>query len=90
MRRKIYNFLILYIIMKKPKKRAGNKVRYGTISLPAPLIEKVKKRIKGTGMPSVSSYVAFVLRQILASSPKTLIASEETGEIKAKLKSLGY
>jgi len=76
--------------MKKAKKSEENKVKYGTISLPIPLVEKVKKRIKGTGIPSVSAYVAFVLRQILSSSPKTLMNSYEAKEVKAKLKSLGY
>lgn len=76
--------------MKKAKKKDENKVLYGTISLPLPLIEKIKKRIKGTGMPSVSSYVAFVLRQILSSSSNTVLDSKEAKEIKSKLKSLGY
>ena len=52
--------------MKKAKKKES-KVKYGTISLPLPLIEKIQRRIKGTGMPSVSAYVSFVLRQILSS-----------------------
>ena len=76
--------------MKKAKKRDENKVVYGTISLPMPLIDKVKQRIKGTGMPSVSSYVSFILRQMLSSSPKALMNSEEVKEIQSKLKSLGY
>jgi len=76
--------------MKKAKKRDENKVVYGTISLPMPLINRIKERIKGTGMPSVSSYVSFVLRQVLSSSPKALMNSEEAKEIQFKLKSLGY
>ncbi len=73
--------------MKKAKKREDNKVEYGTISLPQPLIEKIKKRIKGTGMSSVSSYIAFVLREILIYSGEP---KERFNEIKLKLKSLGY
>ena len=66
----------------KKKKEKEIQVKYGTISLPIPLIEKVKNKIKGTGMPSVSAYVAFILRQIL---------SEEDGtQIKSRLKKLGY
>jgi hypothetical protein len=76
--------------MKKPKKRK-EKVKYGTISLPLPLIEKIKKRIKGTGMPSVSAYVAFVLRQILSyPARKKLLNREEEEEIRRRLRSLGY
>jgi len=74
------------------KKENDDKVKYGTISLPLPLIEKVKERIKGTGMGSVSAYVAFVLRQIL-SSPKQsseIINKEVEEDIRKRLKSLGY
>jgi predicted DNA binding CopG/RHH family protein len=78
--------------MKKKKKKEDNKVKYGTISLPIPLIESVKKRISGTGMNSVSAYVAFVLRQILSSpqNSKGLFSKEEETEVKQRLKNLGY
>lgn len=73
--------------MKKAKKQKDNKVEYGTISLPQPLIDKVKERIKGTGMTSVSAYISFILREVLASSKKP---EEKFKEIKEKLKILGY
>jgi len=77
--------------MKNPKKKDENKVEYGTISLPLPLIEKIKERIKGTGLPSVSAYVAFVLRQILSSPFQgKLLGREEEEEIRKRLKNLGY
>ena len=74
------------------KKKGGNKVEYGTISLPIPLIDKIKGKIKGTGMPSVSSYVTFILRQVLSLSNKkeVLISKGEEKELKKKLKNLGY
>jgi hypothetical protein len=77
--------------MKKSKSKEV-KTKYGTISLPLPLIEKVKKRIEGTGMPSVSAYVAFVLRQILSSPDKKgeTLEKEKEEEIRRRLKSLGY
>ena len=68
--------------MKKAKKKDENKVQYGTISLPLPLIKKIKGKLKGTGMPSVSAYVAFVLRQILS--------DEDNAQIRHRLKKLGY
>ena len=74
--------------MKKPKKREDNKVEYGTISLPLPLINKIKERINKTGISSVSGYVTFVLREILSSSKKD--SGERIGEVKRKLKKLGY
>ncbi|MBS3085508.1 CopG family transcriptional regulator [Candidatus Pacearchaeota archaeon] len=79
--------------MKKPKKN-DIKVKYGTISLPIPLIEKIQKRIKGTGMPSVSAYVSFVLRQILSSpepdDKNKVLEKEEESELIKRLRILGY
>ena len=73
------------------KRESDNKVKYGTVSLPIPLIDKVKEKIKGTGMPSVSSYVNFVLRQILSSNSKDgLISKKEEEEIRDRMKTLGY
>ena len=73
------------------KKENDNKVKYGTISLPMPLIDKVKDKIKGTGMPSVSSYVNFVLRQVLSSESKDgMISKKEEQEIRNRMKTLGY
>lgn len=65
--------------MKKPKEE---KVKYGTVSLPLPLIKKMKKDIKRTGMPSVSAYVTFILRQV--------ISGESVEEIRKRLKRLDY
>lgn len=73
--------------MKEKKKSEDNVVKYGTISLPLPLVELVKKKIKGTGMPSVSAYVAYVLRQVLAE--ETLNEDTER-DVKRRLKALGY
>ncbi len=42
-----------------------HKVEYTTVSIPRPLADKIKERIKGTGFPSISSYVVYVLRQVL-------------------------
>ncbi len=69
--------------MKKTKGGKDNKVKYGTVSLPMPLVEKIKGKIKGTGMSSVSSYVTFVLRQIFASG-------EDEKRVRDRLGKLGY
>lgn len=68
--------------MKKPKENKDNKIEYGTVSLPLPLIEKMKKDIKRTGMQSVSAYVTFILRQV--------ISGESVEEVRKRLKRLGY
>jgi Arc/MetJ-type ribon-helix-helix transcriptional regulator len=79
--------------MKRPKKKGDNKVEYGTISLPIPLINKIKERIKDTGFNSVSSYVSFVLREILSSTDKGskgIMNKKKREEIIKRLKKLGY
>jgi len=75
--------------MRISKKKEDNKVDYGTISLPKPLINKIKKRIIGTGVSSVSSYVAFVLREILGYEDG-IINEKNSEDIKKRLKKLGY
>lgn len=78
--------------MKRQKKKDENKVAYGTISLPLPLIKKIKKKIRGTGVNSVSSYISFILRQILSSphDSREAFSTQDKEEIKARLKALGY
>lgn len=75
------------------KKENENKVKYGTISLPMPLIDKIKERIKDTGMSSVSNYVSFVLRQVLSSPANEegeVLSKKDEEEVRNRLKSLGY
>jgi hypothetical protein len=61
------------------------------------LAEKIKRRIQGTGFTSLSSYVAFVLREILGQDKRTetdpksdALGKEEKSEILRRLKNLGY
>ena len=64
-----------------------------TISIPKPLAEKIKKRIEGTGFNSVSSYVTYVLRQVLSNvekNEKEPFSEEDERKIKERLRSLGY
>ena len=72
-----------------------HKVEYTTVSIPKPLVEKVKERMKGTGFPSVSSYVTYVLRQVLSSieddeRSKEAFTKEEEEKVKQRLRDLGY
>ncbi|RLF51183.1 MAG: CopG family transcriptional regulator [Thermoplasmata archaeon] len=75
---------------------AGEKIekKYTTISIPTPLAEKIKKRIEGTGFTNVSSYVTYVLREILAGieEEKTdeAFTKEDEERIKERLRALGY
>ncbi len=69
-----------------------------TISIPKPLAEKIKKRMVGTGFNSVSSYVTYVMRQVLSkveseeqpNAPKEAFSEEDERKVKERLRSLGY
>lgn len=72
-----------------------HKVEYTTISIPKVLSEKIKERMKGTGFSSVSSYVTYVLRQVLSSieeeeRSKQAFTKEEEEKVKQRLRDLGY
>lgn len=72
-----------------------NKVQYTTVSIPKPLAKKIKERMKGTGFSSVSSYVTYVLRQVLSSieedeRKKQAFSKEEEEKVKQRLRDLGY
>jgi len=67
-----------------------------TVSIPRPLADKIKKRCEGTGFNSVSSYVTYVLRQILSNTEmqeekvEEPFTEQDEQKVKARLKSLGY
>ncbi|MCK4669949.1 MAG: CopG family transcriptional regulator [Nanoarchaeota archaeon] len=65
-----------------------------TISIPRPLADKLKKRIAGTGFNSVSSYVTYILRQVISGSEmdkrKEAFSEEDERKVKDRLRGLGY
>ncbi|AEC51966.1 hypothetical protein PNA2_1050 [Pyrococcus sp. NA2] len=67
---------------------------YVTISIPKPLYDKIKERIEGTGFTSVSEYVTYVLREVLASleeeEEEEVFTEEEEEKVKERLRALGY
>lgn len=68
-------------------------MKYTTVSIPEPLNKKIQKTIKGSGFPSASSFVAFVLREVLADRKdgNLLSSKEKIGEkVKEQLRALGY
>lgn len=68
--------------------------KYTTVSIPTPLAENIKRRIEGTGFNSISSYVTYVLRQVLSSldeeEQRAPMSKEDEEEVKRRLKALGY
>jgi len=73
------------------KKKEQERKKFTTVSIPTPLFKKVEERIKDTGFTSVSSYVAYVLREIIAEEEDEEPFSEEDKErVKERLRALGY
>ena len=68
--------------------------KYTTISIPTLLAEKIKKRIKGTGFTSLSSYVTYVLREVISSvdeqEKEEPFSKEDEDRVKERLRALGY
>ena len=67
--------------------------KYTTISIPTPLAEKIKKRIKGTGFTSLYSYVTYVLREIISGEKEgseEAFTKEDEKKVRERLRALGY
>ncbi len=67
--------------------------KYTTISIPTPLAEKIKKRIKGTGFTSLSYYVTYVLREIISGEKEgseEAFTKEDEKKVRERLRALGY
>jgi len=70
---------------------AEEEKKFTTVSIPTPLFKKIEERIKGTGFTSVSSYVTYVLREIIAEEEEAEPFSKEDEErVKQRLRALGY
>jgi Arc/MetJ-type ribon-helix-helix transcriptional regulator len=70
-----------------------NETKYTTVSLPKPLVQKIKERIEGTGFNSVSSYVTYVLREVIANmddEEEEAFSEEDEEKVKERLRALGY
>lgn len=66
--------------------------KFTTVSIPTPLFKKVEQRIKEGGFTSVSSYVTYVLMEILSEDEEEAnpFTKEDEEMIKEGLKTLGY
>jgi Arc/MetJ-type ribon-helix-helix transcriptional regulator len=74
------------------EEKEGN--RYTTISIPTPLANKIKNRIEGTGFTSLSSYVTYVLREVISNIEEEeqdeAFTKEDEEKVKERLRALGY
>ena len=68
--------------------------KYTTISIPTPLANKIKKRIEGTGFNSLSSYVTYVLREVISNveedEHEEAFSKDDEEKVKDRLRALGY
>ena len=70
-----------------------DKGKYTTVSIPTTLVEKIKQRIENTGFTSISSYVTYVLRELLANmeeEDEEAFSKKDEEKIKERLRALGY
>lgn len=70
------------------------KSKYTTVSIPVTLYNRIKELIKDTGFTSVSQYVTYILREVIATHEeakyKEVFSEEDRRKIIEKLKRLGY
>jgi len=67
--------------------------KFTTISIPTPLANKIKTRIDGTGFTSLSSYVTYVLREVLSGAEEETqeaFTKDDEKRVKDRLRALGY
>lgn len=71
----------------------AEKRKFTTVSIPVPLYDKIKERIKDTGFTSVSDYVTFVLREVISETKeeeREPFTKEDEEKVKERLRALGY
>ena len=84
----IINKSLLYFIHMEQEKKS---IKFTSVSIPTFLFDKVKERMGRSGFPSVSAYVAYMLREILSEKSETeILVGGDAEKVKARLRSLGY
>ena len=66
-----------------------------TLSIPKPLTKKIVEQMKKSDFTSVSSYVIYLIREIISSKDeeertKKAFTDEEENYVKERLRNLGY
>ena len=71
-------------------KDAGLKRKYTTITIPTPLFNKLKGKIKETGFSSVSDCVTYIMRETIIEMESNDSQAKKNNAVIEKLKALGY
>jgi Arc/MetJ-type ribon-helix-helix transcriptional regulator len=67
------------------------KNKFTSVSLPVELVENIKKQIENTGFTSVSSFVEYVMREVVSGGTKSEPFTKKDEErVKERLRALGY
>ncbi len=66
------------------------KRKYTTITIPTPLFNKLKGKIKETGFSSVSDCVTYILRETIVEMESGDSQAKKNNAVIEKLKALGY
>jgi Arc/MetJ-type ribon-helix-helix transcriptional regulator len=67
--------------------------KFTSVLIPTSLVEKIEKRLQGTEFSSISSYVTYVLKEVVSDAETEEgeeLSKEDDERIKARLRSLGY
>jgi Arc/MetJ-type ribon-helix-helix transcriptional regulator len=67
--------------------------KHTTIQIPTALAKKIIKRIDGTEFASISSYVTYILEEILSEvdeKTEVTFTKEDEEKVKNRLRALGY
>jgi Arc/MetJ-type ribon-helix-helix transcriptional regulator len=70
--------------------KAAKERRYMSITIPAPIYNKIQAKIKGTSFSSVSDYVTYVLRETGSEIAISKINKKENNSFIQRLKVMGY
>ncbi len=71
-------------------KDSGAKRKYTTITIPTPLFNKLRGKIKETGFSSVSDCVTYILRETIVEMESGNSQAKKNNAVIEKLKALGY
>lgn len=70
-----------------------------TVTIPSALAEKIRERCKGTGFSSISDYITYALRQLIANveqkekkkpHKEEVLSKKDEQVVKERLRKLGY
>jgi len=77
--------------MKESGREKSKEKKFTNVAIPTALFRKIEEKIKGTEFASVSSYITYVLREIVAEEEKEEpLTKEDEERVKARLRALGY